>query len=658
MGGMAIDITDRMQAQAALRESEERRHLAQEAGNVGIWDYNMVTGLTYWSGSMWAFYGEQQSEINPDEAYWSSHIHADDRERALQKIHRLIESGEERYEDEFRIVRPDGTVRWLESRAKISRDESGKATRMFGVNLDVTEQKLAEERIKLSEVQLRLVTNALPALISYVDSDERYRFVNQKYSEWFDKPLESLIGKKVRQIIGGKAYSILKPTIEEALAGRECSFEGILDYRAAGSRYVHAFYVPDIGDDGTVRGFYGLIHDLTALKRSEDLLRSSEDRIHLMMESLTDYAVFSVDAEGRVDSWNKGAKSIFGYANSEILGRPYEFLFAPDDVERGVPAKEMRIARRKGRAFDERWHVRRDGSQFFASGVMMPLYVGKTLTGYAKIASDLTQKIQHAEELAKARDELETRVKERTRELAETNLALVREMEEREIAERQRTDLLRRLVTSQELERRRIARDIHDTLGQRLTALRLKIASLKEIMPETEPLVSRIKRLQEISERLDTEVSFLAWELRPSALDDLGLVDAIGAFVNEWSRHYDIPADFHSAGVTNGRFTNETETHLYRIVQEALNNIAKHAQATCVNVLLERRDGEMVLITEDDGKGFVPAEKPLPDEPGGGLGLVGMHERAALIGGTFEIESAPGKGTTIYVRVPLPNDVG
>jgi signal transduction histidine kinase len=284
---------------------------------------------------------------------------------------------------------------------------------------------------------------------------------------------------------------------------------------------------------------------------------------------------------------------------------------------------------------------------------MMPLYVGKTLTGYAKIASDLTQKKRYAEELQQARDELEMRVRERTQELAESNIALVREMEEREIAEKQRTDLLRRLVTSQEFERRRIARDLHDQLGQRLTALRLKIASLKELSADNEPFASRVERLQEISERLDAEVSFLAWELRPTALDDLGLVDAISAFVNEWSRHYDIPADFHSSGLFKERFGNDTETHLYRIIQEALNNIAKHAAAKCVNVLLERREDSIILIAEDDGTGFDTSIQIVADEPGGGLGLVGMRERAALIGGDVEIESAPGKGTTIFVRVPI-----
>lgn len=653
IGGMAIDITDRMQAAAALRESEERRELAERAGNVGIWDWSIEAGRTYWSETMWSIYGEKAEGRDPDEKLWSSHLHPNDRQRAVANIHRAVDSLEDDYSDEFRIVRSDGSIRWIEARGTIERTETGVPLRMYGVDLDISARKEAEERVRLSENQLRLITNSVPALISYVDSNERYRFANEKFTEWFGIPTDEIVGKRVSDLFSIDAYRAIKPLVRKALSGEKVSEERLLHYDLVGSRYVHLSYIPDIGIDGTVYGYYGLTHDQTDLKRSEDLLRSSEERIGLLMESFTDYAIFSVDDTGRIDSWNKGARNIFGYTQDEILGRPYEVIFEPDDLTRGVPAKEMKIARQKGRAFDERWHLKKDGTRFFASGVMMPLFVGKTLTGYAKIASDLTEKKRHAEELQRAHDLLEVRVNERTIELAESNRALVREMEEREVAEHERIDLLRRLVNSQEFERRRIARDLHDQLGQRLTALRLKIQSLKEISAENREFATRVERLQEIAERLDSEVSFLAWELRPTALDDLGLADAIGAFVHEWSRHYETVAEFQSFGLTKERLNHDTETHLYRISQEALNNIAKHAAAKSVTVLLEQRGDDLILIIEDDGKGFDPDGDRVSSDSASGLGLVGMRERAVLVGGGVEIESAPGKGTTIFVRVPV-----
>ena len=647
------DISDRKSSENALRESEERRKLAQEAGRVGLWDWDSASGQTYWSETMWKFYDEESSGINPDHEYWLSHLHPSDRERMNLSIKDALDSKSEFYQNEFRIVGKGGTVRWIETIANIERDETGKALRMYGVNLDVTERKDTEERIRLSENQLRLVTNAVPALISYVDSSERYRFVNQQFNEWFGIPTDELVGRKVRDVFGPQAYRVIKPHISDALAGRPVSFETALTYRSVGTRYVHISYMPDIGLDGTVYGYYGLTNDLTDLKRSQDLLRSSEERMALMVENVTDYAIFSMNDEGVIDNWNTGAEIIFGYSTDEIVGRPCDILFTPEDVARGIPLKEMRTARQKGRASDDRWHLRKDGTRFFASGVMMPLYLGKTLTGYAKIAGDLTEKQRRADELQRAHDELEVRVNERTRELAEANLALVQEMEVREIAERQRIDLLGRLVAGQEVERRRIARDLHDQLGQRVTALRLKIASLKDISVGHDEIAARVQRLQEIGEKLDSEVSFLAWELRPTTLDDLGLVDAARAYVNEWSLHYDIEAEFHSSGLSKGRLQHETETHLYRITQEALNNIIKHADATYVTVLLEKRDNEVLLIVEDNGKGFDTASVTTSGDAEMGLGLIGMRERAALAAGDLEVESAPGNGTTIFVRVPI-----
>jgi len=654
IGERAWLAVEKLRSDAALREAEERRHLAETIGHVGVWDWNIESGTTYWSDTMWELYGEPKNQLNPDESYWSDHLHPDDRDSVKANLRQVVESTEaDEFRDKFRILRADGTIRWVEAMGQVTRDALGRATRVCGVNLDITESKNAEERIKLSENQLRLVTDTVPALISYVDSSEIYRFVNQRFADWFGVPTTKLVGRRIRDVFGTEAYKVIKPEIELALAGKQRTFEATLKYKNAGERTVHISYVPDIGPDGSVYGYYGMTHDLTELKRSQDLLRYSEDRMAMIADRITDYAILSIDSGGKIDGWNKGAEAIFGYPAEKIVGLSWDILFTPEDIQNGTPAREMRTTRQKGRSSNDRWQRRQDGSLFFASGVTMPLYVGKSLTGYAKVVGDLTEKQRRAEELQRVNAELENRVEERTRELAEINLELVQEIHEREIAERQRIDLLGRLVTSQESERRRISRDIHDQLGQRLTALRLKIASLLEISKGHTEINARVERLQEIGERLDDEVGFLAWELRPTALDDLGLIEALGAFVNEWSRHTDIAAEFHSTGLANIRLDPEIESHLYRITQEALNNITKYAKAKNVTVLLEKRNDNAVLIVEDDGRGFNANSKRVPAKSGSGFGLIGMGERAALMGGEVEIESSVGKGTAIYIRVPI-----
>jgi PAS domain S-box-containing protein len=345
-------------------------------------------------------------------------------------------------------------------------------------------------------------------------------------------------------------------------------------------------------------------------KQSEHLLRESEERSRILIESATEYAIFSITPDGLVASWNTGAERIFGYKENEIIGQPAEILFTPEDREKGIHQKEMDIARKEGRAEDERWHIRQDGSRFYASGLMMTLKEGTE--GFVKIARDQTKKL------------------------------------EAEKTQREK-EMLVKLVHTQEDERKRIARDLHDELGQQLTALRLKLEQIRKLCENDDELSAKVDDAQTIAKHIDDGVDFLAWELRPSVLDDLGLIAALDKYVKEWSHYAGVTAEFISSGNKRMRLASEVEINLYRIVQEALNNTYKYAKADRAGVTIDKRDGLIVLIIEDNGVGFNPKHNKNRSK---GLGLIGIEERAALINGTVEIESALKKGTTIYVRIP------
>jgi len=201
----------------------------------------------------------------------------------------------------------------------------------------------------------------------------------------------------------------------------------------------------------------------------------------------------------------------------------------------------------------------------------------------------------------------------------------------------------------QERERARIARDLHDTLGQRLVLLRLKIESLRECPADEWP--RGFDELLTLADVIDQELDFLAWQMRPPALEDLGLVAAMKEFVDDWSAIHRIPASFEATGA-DGRLPPEVETCLYRVCQEALTNVVKHARATRVAVLIQRSDDDIVLIVEDDGQGAgIPSpSRCVASHP---LGLTGMRERVMLVGGTFQMELAAARGTTVFVRVPI-----
>ena len=387
-----------------------------------------------------------------------------------------------------------------------------------------------------------------------------------------------------------------------------------------------------------IEGVVVTLLDVTERRQTESMVRASEERLRLLIDSVKDYAIFTITADGRVDSWNAGAQRVFGYGEREIVGRPFATLFTPEDRERHAPEQELARAKAEGRAEDERWHVRKDGTLLFCSGVTTPLDRAED-GGFAKVARDLTVSRANEVALKRARADLEERVRQ--------TQSLELQVEERTGGERRVTGLVRRLVTAQEDERARIARDMHDLVGQQLTALRLSLERHEARCAAALGDDSDLQKARSIVQEMDKQLDFIAWELRPAALDDLGLGVALSRYVQSWSTHHGVRAEFRAVGLDGERLGPATETTFYRIAQEALNNVAKHAAASRVDVIVERRDGAAVLVIEDDGVGFNPAEK---DETASGMGLIGMRERASLIGASLLVESSPGEGTTIFVR--------
>lgn len=374
------------------------------------------------------------------------------------------------------------------------------------------ERKQMEEELRSNENQLRLITDTVPLLVSFVDREHRYRFVNRTYTEWFGRSREEVIGKHLSEVLGQAAYQTLLPEVEKVLSGEEVIFDRLVPYKG-GERYIYVHYVPEVvQSNGEIIGFHAFVEDITKRKQAEEVLRRS-------------------------------------------------------------------------------------------------------------------------------REELELSVRERTQELEKAN--------------KERVEILRQLVNVQEEERRRIARELHDQLGQEMTVLRLQLNILKKECEGNEKLRKTVDEIQKVARQLDSDVDFLAWKMRPTVLDDIGIVAALDQFARQWSMHFNISADFDAKRFSKTRLEPEVETSFYRIAQEALNNVYKHARASKVNISLEPRNGDVVLIIEDNGIGFKPDEQISVQK---GMGLLGMDERAALIGGKLEIESTIGVGTTIYVTVPVLKD--
>jgi signal transduction histidine kinase len=205
------------------------------------------------------------------------------------------------------------------------------------------------------------------------------------------------------------------------------------------------------------------------------------------------------------------------------------------------------------------------------------------------------------------------------------------------------------VVCAQEQERKRIARDLHDLIGQHLTALRLKLELLK--CCDSVRLATPVEDLLHLTDLIDHELDFVAWELRAAAVDDLGLIEALRALVGEWALTHHIEANFQAD--PGSRVARDVENCLYRIAQEALNNVVKHARARHVSVVLEVRHADVILTVRDDGRGFDPREQTRMNRHHRTMGLDGMRERAIICGGRTQIDSTPGAGTTVATSVPI-----
>jgi PAS domain S-box-containing protein len=377
--------------------------------------------------------------------------------------------------------------------------------------------------------------------------------------------------------------------------------------------------------DGMLRGFLKIGQDVTRRRELDEALRSSEARYRTLLENVLDYAIFLLDADGIITEWTPGAERVKEYRPDEVLGRHVSIFYTPEDIAAGEPEREIAEAAATGRAERESWRVRKSGERFWVNEIMTAVHdADGRVIGFTKISRDLTDRV------------------------------IAREAAERERLAAERDSLRRQLAAAEERERRRLARELHDQLGQHLTGFGLGLAEARRLVEAGESPEPRLAQLEELARMMARDARDLALELRPPELDDVGLESTLETYVEQWSRRYGIAADVTVSGAAaDVVLPGMVSTALYRIAQEALTNVTKHAGARQVSVMLDKPDGEVQLIVEDDGRGFDPVEMTARARRDRRLGIASMQERAALVAGTLEVESSPGRGTTVYVRVPL-----
>jgi PAS domain S-box-containing protein len=397
--------------------------------------------------------------------------------------------------------------------------------------------------------------------------------------------------------------------------------------------------------------------NVTVRRQSEKALRDSEERFRLLVQSVREYAIFQLDPLGQVVSWNSGAERLKGYRPEEVIGKQISMFYPPEDVKNGKPARFLAEAAQRGQSEDQGWRIRKDGSRFWAYVVVTALRNAEgILQGFAKVTRDMTDMHGKEESLEKANELLELRVKQRTAVLNRVNHELRTEIAERQRAEEQfkvsleqLRSLAARLQSVREEERTSIAREIHDELGQSCTALKMDLALIghKLTKRQTQLRAKTDSATRLVDEMIGT-LRRIASELRPRTLDDLGLNAALEGQAQEFQNRTGIPCHI-TFPEEPLALDPERSTAVFRIFQESLTNVVRHAQATRVEARMHVEADCLLFTVRDNGIGFDLEEAKSHRS----LGLVGMSERALLLDGELKVEGIPGAGTTLTLRIPL-----
>jgi PAS domain S-box-containing protein len=388
-------------------------------------------------------------------------------------------------------------------------------------------------------------------------------------------------------------------------------------------------------DEERLRSIAELQQKADALE-AELALHRSEEQLRLLVESVQDYAIFLLGPDGRVATWNLGAQRIKGYQASEIIGKHFSVFYPQVDLDSGKPQEELRVATAVGRFEDEGWRLRKDGSRFWANVIITALRDSSgNLRGFSKITRDTTEKMLALEALRNSNQGLREEVARRT--AAEAKL---------QDSERSLRRLSGHLLRMQDEERRRLGRELHDSVGQYLAALKMGLDAMDT---GSDPRMGECLRM---ADQCMKEVRTISYLLYPPMLEEVGLRSAIPWYIDGFSKRSGIQVESQiDPGL--GRLSRDAELAIFRILQESLTNVHRHSESSTATVRLGL-DGETVYLeVSDQGKGISPSVlEPGEDSSNTlGVGLRGMIERMRQLGGSLDL-SSDERGTTIRASMP------
>ncbi len=750
--GTYEDITERKRADEALREREERFRQALAAANAGAWEWEIGSNRVFWSEENFRLLGFTPGVDEPSYEAWLQSVHPDDREGAERVVQNAVQSGED-LNTEYRVAWPDGSVRWVNDVGRMKRDPAGTPVAMYGIQIDITKRRRAEEALRASEQRFAKAFGLSPDAIGISSLDDgRLIDVNESFVELSGWPRDEIIGRSTVELgFWPEARAREEWTRRIQREGRVRNVEMRVHDRGGVEHtcLVSAELIELDGDPHLLT----YTSDVTREREAQERLRESEARFRAMFESAAIGAAL-VDLEGRPVETNAALQRMLGYSDEELRAMVFTEFTHPDDVDADLELYRELIAGHRDRYELEKRYIRKDGATVWGSlhvslvldragapQFAVALVQGVTdrkaaeavirasheqqrmilsqideivysvefdperpMEGAIRFVSDRAEQILgygpeeflanpqlwvnavHPDDRPNLREStvhimqsrsvgtreyrlrhkrtgeyrwMEDRVVPRLGEQGELLglFGVARDMTERRRAEDQvrgSRELLRRLAARlqavREEERTAIAREIHDELGQALTGVKMDLSWLVGRLPKNwKAARARGEAISELVDRTIDVVRDISTRLRPSVLDDLGLAAAVEWQAGDIARRSGIDVQV-SAPIEGPELDREHATALFRIFQEALINVVRHAGAKRVSVSLRRVDRHVELEVADDGKGISAdaVESPMA------LGLLGMRERAVVLGGDVEFQRGETGGTVVTARIPLP----
>jgi len=603
------DITERLQAEEMMRESERRFRLVADTAPVLIWMSGTDKLCNYFNEPWLDFTGRSiQQELGNG---WAEGVHSEDLQRCLDTYTQSFDA-REKFSMEYRLRHHDGTYRWILDIGVPRFNEAHSFSGYIGACVDVTDQKRAEETLSKSEERFRLATQA-GKMYAYewdaaTDIIVRSRDASSVLS-WQGET--SLTRQQLLARIHPDDRALFNSSVSERTPEHPDIHVSYRMLRPDGSvvwleKTAHAFF----DEDGRLVRMIGMVTDITERKRTEEALRASEERLRLA-QSVAGIGTFERDLRTGVNTWTAELESMYGLPPGGF-GKTltaFEDLIHPDD--RAEVVRLVDGALTTGAPTNGEWRVIwPDGSVHW-------------LAGRWRVLMDESGEPSRV-------------------------VGINMDFTERKRAEEALSSMSRKLLEVQEQERTRVARELHDDIGQRLALLAVELDQLQDKLVNVPPDI--LKQMRDLGRRtadISTDVHNLSHELHSSKLELLGVAGGMKSWCWEFGSRRSMQIDFKSQDLPN--LPQEISLCLLRVLQEAVNNVEKHSGVKRIDVQLHEESGAIHLIVSDSGKGFDVAAVAQGD----GLGLTSMRERVRLVNGTIAIESKPMAGTNIHVRVPI-----